>query len=542
MSASLFLAPRALLAPLLLLFATVSQAGNDIAPLLATRGATLTLHGVTLWSTPFLRQLYADEARAPRWRPAQLAVLRKAVDAVVLDGLDPEDFLASQLALLDELPLAAREVIATEALARLAFTLRFGKANPETLEPDWNYTRSFGETDPTAWLRDAILAKDLAAELDGLRPTDAGYRALVEALGMHRVMAAVGGWPTVTAGETLKPGVSDPRIVELRARLDASDEGAPLAPSADPQVYDVDLVKAVENFQRRQGLYVDGAVGKGTLAALNLPVEARIDQLRVNLERMRWVFRDVEDEMLAVNIAAFEAVYTVRGEVRWRGRAIVGRPYRQTPIFKDRLSYVELNPSWTVPPTILKEDILPKLRVDPGYLKTKKLKLVDYDGREVAVSSVDLGRGRGFPYILRQEPGPENPLGRLAFMFPNVHAVYLHDTPSRELFAQAERAFSSGCIRVENPLALARLLLEDDPRWQGPALDKALERGRNQRINLPRRVSIMLLYMTAFADEAGVVQFRKDVYGRDQRVLAALAAPLRWEPPRDFKLPDTPGI
>lgn len=296
---------------------------------------------------------------------------------------------------------------------------------------------------------------------------------------------------------------------------------------------DATLVAAVEAFQRRHGLQVDGIVGRATLAALNVPVAARIAQLRINLERLRWVFRDRAEEFVAVNIAAFQAVYVVQDEVRWRGRAVVGQPFRQTPIFKAELTHLVLNPTWTVPPTILRKDILPKLRQDVGYLRQRKLRVFDREGRSVDASMVDwqsVSVAR-FPYLLRQDAGPDNALGRIKFMFPNAHAVYLHDTPARALFDQAERTFSSGCIRIEDPLGLAELLLDEPQHWNRAGLAAALASGRTRRVDLPRTVPVMLLYLTAFPGSDGALNFRRDVYARDAAVLAALDGPLQWAVP-----------
>ncbi|MEQ8497208.1 MAG: L,D-transpeptidase family protein, partial [Gammaproteobacteria bacterium] len=428
---------------------------------------------------------------------------------------------------------AARELLASEALARLAFTLHFGKANPAALDANFNYSRGFGATDPVAWLRAAIEGDRLAATLAALRPPGPYYARLVAALAMHRALAARGGWPRVPAGDTLEPGMRDARVPSLRARLHAGGEVLPMVASAEAEVYDDALADAVRIFQYRHGLTVDALVGPATLAALNVPVAARIATLRVNLERLRWVFRDIGERYVAVNIASFGAAYLVDGAVQWSARAIVGRPYRQTPVFRDTINYLELNPTWTVPPTILRKDILPRLRTDPGYLVEKRLRVIDPNGGPVDPATIDWRavRAASFPYLLRQEPGPDNALGRIKFMFPNRHAVYLHDTPQRQLFARAERVFSSGCIRVENPLALATLLLADDPAWDRAALEAAIARGRTERVRLARPVPILLLYLTAFADPHGALHFRDDVYGRDAPVLRALEGPLRLQAP-----------
>jgi murein L,D-transpeptidase YcbB/YkuD len=323
----------------------------------------------------------------------------------------------------------------------------------------------------------------------------------------------------------------------LRARLarGAIGEHEPeLAAAPDPNMFGPHLERAVREFQARHGLTVDGFVGARTLAALNVTAEHRVQQLRINLERIRWVFRDIEDELLVVNIAAFHAAYIRRGEILWRARAVVGRPYRQTPIFKAGMTHIIANPTWTIPPTILREDILPAMAKDPAYLGRKHLRIYDRGGAEVAAESIDWTRTRsgGFPYVLRQGPGPGNALGRIKFMFPNPHFVYLHDTPSRALFERAERTFSSGCIRVERPFELASLLLDSDPDWV-PA--KVLESGRTRRFNLDHDVTVMLLYLTAFADENGEVLFRRDIYDRDPAVMQALSGPFRFAPPRGYQ-------
>lgn len=519
---------RALCALVLVLPAAAAADDAEITALLGGTAPQVTVAGTRLWSTPVLRAVY--DGSAPRWSAAGIAALRDSIAQVHSDGLDPADFLVDELARLDALPPAARELLATEALARVAFTLRFGKANPSALEPDWNYSRRFGATDPVAWLRAGIAHPDPAALLQSLRPNGPYYRALAAGLAALRATAAHGGWPTLADGPTLRPGMDDPRVPTLRARL------LPDATADAGTRYDESLIAAVRRFQDDHGLASDGAVGRATRAALNVPVTARIDQLRVNLERIRWVFRDLGDEFVAVNIAGFQAVYFAHGTPRWRGRAIVGRPYRQTPIFRDELSYLELNPTWTVPPTIFREDFLPQLRRNPGFLRQKKLRVVDPNGGPVDASGIDWTRvsAANFRHYLRQDPGPDNALGRIKFMFPNAHAVYLHDTPARELFAQPERGFSSGCIRIEQPLELAVQLLDDPARWSAAALEAALADGRTQRVNLPRRIPIMLLYLTAFPDAAGRIQFRRDLYARDAALLKALDGPLVWTPPSDF--------
>ena len=221
-------------------------------------------------------------------------------------------------------------------------------------------------------------------------------------------------------------------------------------------------------------------------------------------------------------------------EIVWQARAQVGKPYRDTPVFRDSMRYLEFNPTWTVPPTILREDIMPRLKHGPDYLAERNMRILDHSGKPVDVSTIDwpsIAAGN-FPYILRQEPGPNNALGRVKFMFPNKHAVYIHDTPSKSLFAHNERTFSSGCIRVERPFELAEVLLDDPERWDQQGIQQLLDSRRTQRVNLKEPLPVLILYWTAEADAEGRVHFRRDVYDRDAPVLDALEAEFQ------FVLPD----
>jgi murein L,D-transpeptidase YcbB/YkuD len=358
-------------------------------------------------------------------------------------------------------------------------------------------------------------------------PRNAFYRNLKGALAEYRALAAAGGWPSVPAGSTLAPGMSDARVPALRARLAATGDLDSVETAAADDVYDGATVEGVRRFQARHGLEQDGAVGPATLAALNVPVEARIEQMRVNLERARWVLGDLGDDFLVVNVAGFRLYVVRRNEIVWTTRVQVGQPYRRTPIFVATLSYLVFNPTWTVPPTILRRDILPAVRNDVGYLASRNIDVIDDSGMVVDAMTVDWS-GSTFPYRFVQRPGPNNALGRVKFMFPNEHFVYLHDTPSRDLFDRESRAFSSGCIRVEDPLELARLVLRRG--WDEQRIDDVVAAGRTETVTLDDPISVLLLYWTAEADVAGRVFFNADVYARDAEVSSALAAPFRPSP------------
>ena len=341
------------------------------------------------------------------------------------------------------------------------------------------------------------------------------------------------GWPVVADGATLKPGVSDDRIAAIRKRLAISGD-LPKQADNGSHSFDTVLQEGVEKFQDRHNLDQDGAIGPRTLAALNVSVEERIDQIRVALERVRWVTRDIEDEFVLTNIASFKTLLVRDREIVWSGRSQVGRDYRQTPVFKGEMKYLQFNPTWTVPPGILAKDILPRVLQDPGYLATKNMDLINRDGKKVDPASVDWSQysaRRLPPYQFVQRPGPTNALGRVKFIFPNEHFVFLHDTPSKGLFARTERTFSSGCIRVENPFELAEILLNDAEKWNPASIQKLLDSEKPQTVFLKDPMTVMLLYSTVGVADDEVVRFYSDIYDRDARVLKSLNADFEYRLP-----------
>jgi murein L,D-transpeptidase YcbB/YkuD len=279
----------------------------------------------------------------------------------------------------------------------------------------------------------------------------------------------------------------------------------------------------------RRGLKPDGAVGNNTIAALNIPDEVIIDQIRVNLERIRWVLHEDLDTFIFVNIPGFRVYYVRDEKVQWSSRAQVGKPYRKTPVFRGEMTYLEFNPTWTIPPTILAKDILPAVKRDPAYLRQRNIRVLTRQGKVVDEKSIKWSNysGRNFPYILRQEPGPNNALGLVKFIFPNKHAVYLHDTPSKSLFERDARAFSSGCIRIENPFELAKLLLGED--WNDDRIQQVLKSKKTTKVNLSRPIPVILFYLTAFPATNGKLHGRPDIYKRDQAILEDLNAEFKGE-------------
>lgn len=525
---------RALLLCLLALPAVATRAAEDPALAEALRARVAVLAPAS--GGALIGEFYGRRGYAPAWDEGRAGELLALLTAAPEHGLDPADFFLERLRALAASPdadaqqRAERELLLTEALVRYGYQRRFGKVDPATVEPAWNFSRGFANgAAPADVLAEAVAAPSLAGYFADKLPGGPWYRQLQAALARYRALEAAGGWVALPEGPTLKPGARDARVAALRERLRVEgDLAAEAAPTTDPELFDEPLAAAVRAFQARHSLGADGAVGRRTLETLNVPASTRVDQIRLSLERVRWLAGDVPATYVVVNVAGFRVGFVRERKLVWTSRVVVGRAARQTPIFVGRMTYVEINPTWTVPPTILREDVLPKARKDPGYLKRENITVIDRNGRVVDPYAVDW-QGAGRAYTLRQEPGPDNALGRIKLMFPNPHAVYLHDTPAKALFDKPERTFSSGCIRVEDPLALAELVL-DSADWNRATLEAAIAAGKTRRVNLARPLPVLLVYLTAVADADGTARFYRDVYGRDAELLRALDGPVRLAP------------
>jgi len=483
-------------------------------------------------SKHWLPDLYERNDFQLLWQnPQNVRDLLNDIGSVAEDGLNPEDYHLSQLLVLklrldgiespDPALLADYDILLTDSLVRLCYHIQFGKVDPESLDPAWNMTRQVRNANPVGAIEKRLRTGTLAKGLKNIRPEIEYYHQLKSVLKKYRAIQDAGGWETVPEGALLKPGMTDPRIFQLRKRLAVTGEF--VGTVNDTDFYDEALKAAVMRFQGKHQLEADGAVGKNTYAALNITVKQKIDQIRVNLERARWVYHELPEDYIAVDIAGFQA-YNFEGDtVTWTSKVQVGKPFRKTPVFKSKIKYIVFNPTWTVPPTILQQDILPKLKKDPAYLSKMKISVIDKNGSTVDPNSVDWSQySNNVPYTLRQEPGPHNALGRIKFIFPNKHFIYLHDTPSRALYGRRDRAFSSGCIRVEKNIELAELLLNDPEKWNRESIQELIDTNKTQRVDLPKPKPVMLLYVTIWTDENENIIFKNDVYDRDQIVLNGL--------------------
>jgi murein L,D-transpeptidase YcbB/YkuD len=479
--------------------------------------------------------LYEEAGYAALWNAERLETLLALVKESADDGLSPEDYHASELARLapslaaprDAISRAQLDLLATDAFYLLLSHLYLGKVDPTTLDPKWNFEPPpVGDRAGAAFVLDAITSGKLREAVARVRPSHWWYARARAALTEYRALAAKGGWAPIPAGPALKPGSSGPRVVALRRRLAATGDlaGQPL----DAPAFDEPVAAAVRAFQTRHRISPEGVVGPATLAELNVPVGERIRQIRVNLERGRWLLHDAADEdFVLVDVAGFEAAYMRNHAAVWRARVQVGKPYRQTPIFRSKIDHVVFNPTWTIPPGIAAKDTVPAIKKDRGYLAKKGLDVLDAEGRKVDPSTIDWAamKGSGAPYMFRQPAGPDNALGRVKIMFPNPYFVYLHDTPSQELFEKDERTFSSGCMRLQRPLELAELVLNDPENWNAASIASAVAAGETKTVRLKTPVPVLILYWTIDLSTEGRIVFKKDPYERDPKLAAALESP-----------------
>ena len=488
-----------------------------------------------------LTEIYYDNELQPFWiedgkpgpRAADiLAVLEDAES----QGLNPASYFVDKIHQYwdsqDTAGLVRLDILLTLGMMRYVADQHEGRIEPREVDPELFATARDVEVDWDALRQMAFEAPDMKAFLDQQAPPFLQYRELQKKLAEYRALAAKGGWPSISAGETLKPGMENPRVDMVRKRLAVTGDLAP--ENMDSAVFDTALEEAVKRFQQRHNLTPDGAVGKQTLAAMNVPVETRIDQIVLNMERYRWLKRTLMgDRLVAVNIAGFEAVAGKPGKFDVTMPVIVGKTYHETPVFSDTIKYVVFNPYWNLTPSIASNETLPKLKKDSHYLKKHNMRIFkgwgpdapELDATKIdwsKVSKKDMNR-----YRVRQDPGPDNALGTLKLVFPNKYNVYLHDTPAHGLFKKEQRAFSHGCIRMDRPAEMAAWVLGGEEKgWSLARVNEIIAGRKRQVVVLDQPVPVYILYRTAFVNpEDHTLYFYEDVYGRDKLLAKALLGP-----------------
>jgi murein L,D-transpeptidase YcbB/YkuD len=383
-----------------------------------------------------------------------------------------------------------------------------------------------GKVDVSSLLEQALRKKQIRETLMGLRPEKGNYTRLRRTLAEYRAMASKGAWPLISDGPRMRIGLKSDRVVELRKRLAASgDLRADEVTGGD--IFDDRLEQAVIIFQKRHGLKADGVVGRDTRFALNVSLKQRIRQMELNMERLRWILGNPEERFIMINIADFQLYLIEKDTPVISMKVVVGKPFQSTPIFTARMIYIVINPSWNIPGSIARKEILIKIAKNPHYLADQNIEVLEGRGpqeRIIDPETIDWSgiTENALPYRFRQKPGTQNSLGQLKFMLPNSHDVYLHDTPAKRLFSENVRTFSHGCIRIEKPVELAEYLLRDDPHWTRDALITAIDKGTEQIVQIPHPLNVHFLYLTAWVDEEDTLQFRTDIYGRDRRLDEAL--------------------
>ncbi len=441
------------------------------------------------------------------------------------DGLTPTDYPSKSLQALaikgeqgDVNAAAQAELYLSAYFIAYAADLKTGRVSPQKVDP--HLFRSRKTIDSLRVLKDFQGQANASKLLSSYEPRNNHYQTLKKMLKIYTTVLDQGiSWPRVGDGAPIKPGQSDPRVANVRAILAITGDYE-WAASSSP-VYDEKLAIAMRRFQIRHGLEAKGLIGKQSILALNTSPADRQKQIIINMERWRWMPDVLGTDHFLVNIAGFELQRIESNVIVDRMDVVVGAVATQTPEFTAAMQYVELNPTWTVPYSIATNEMLPKLRGNP-YAYAEEFE-VFANGRLANWGSINwAGYGAGsFPFTFRQKPGPKNALGKVKFMLPNSHNIYLHDTPAKDKFANATRAFSHGCIRLSRPGDLAYSLLGDKTGMSASEIDAIWASGETTKVTLPKQIPVHLVYATAFATENGI-EFRPDVYGRDRKLYAAL--------------------
>ena len=482
---------------------------------------------------------YEDRAFDPLWtNPSNarqpLIDLLDAVDASESEGLRPSDYHLEDLRLLfgsyvsaetPDLDLAARlEVIAADAFLTLAAHQYSGRLTRGSLRPNWSVDRGI---DLATRMSEAVQSSRVATTLSGLLPSEPEYQFLKDQLAKLKAQSIGPEGPKVDTGPLLQKGMTDPRVAQAKQRLEAMGfyDIPEDAAQGDLYLFDPDFREAMVRFQKHVNLQEDGFIGEPDISALNKFHAFRIEQVKANMERWRWLPNRLGQRHIRVNVPNYEMKLWQDGQVAFASDAVVGTKAHATPIFSDEIEYLVFNPSWSVPPSIAKRQVVPSFKNDPGIVERNGYVLYQ-NNKEVDPAGIDWSKVNpsNFPYSIRQNPGPTNAMGNVKFMFPNEHAVYLHDSSVRTFFSLSKRSHSSGCVRLKYPMELAYELVTHDGDMTQQDIDDIVEPGgKETRVSLKKNVPIHMIYQSVIPDENGDARFLFDIYGLDERMVRAAA-------------------
>lgn len=512
--------------------------------------AQVSIQGNKLFSSVVIMKFYQNRGFETAWsenkKLSELAYeMRYEIQQAKFDGLNAEDYhldlinsyfmkiesMDTRKTSIETSDIASIDILLTDAYIMLSSHLYFGKVNPESLNAEWNIQRSAPELDIDEKLQEALLEGGLRKKFEELYPSFSVYKKMRDGLRtLFEFQTQFGTepiatWKSLKIVKSIKPGESNNNIPEIRKRLvfwGFLTENL----SIEENQYDSIMEIGMRKFQKRHGMEPDGIIGQGTIHALNQTPTDLIAKASVSLERLRWIPGHLKDqELILVNTANFQLDYIQNRDTLLSSRIIVGKSYHSTPQFSAMMSYIVFSPTWTVPRSIIRNEIIPAVKKDPRYLEKHDMQILTNTGEIVSSSSIDWSKvnPRTFPYIIRQSPGNQNALGLVKFMFPNKYSVYIHDTPARSLFEREDRALSHGCIRLQKPFELAKLLLSFDPKWTDEGIRNAMHLTQEKTVLLDRKIPVLIVYITYWADMIGNIFFRRDIYSRDSEIYFSLS-------------------
>lgn len=457
----------------------------------------------------------------PKFRNSLIDTLKQAE----AQGLFYNDYhgrelekMLSNLSDLDHQELIKLDYLLTDAFFKFGNHLLNGKIDPKKLPKTWDIAKN--KKNQVKLLNQAVNKTNLEIALSQLRPSHPIYQKLVAASKEYQKLKNdLSGFEEIEKGKLIKPGMQDQRLLKIQSRLKALEYLRPGDTLSNS--YSENVQEAIKQFQLENGLMVDGIIGNKSIGVLNQGFDKRAEQILVNLERWRWFPRDLGSHYILINIANFQLQVVEGDQTISTHKIIVGRESRKTPIFSDEIEFLDFNPSWYIPPTIKNKDVIPGARRNPSYLVNKNIDVYNNLGKKLNPFKIDWSSGAVRSYQYKQDPGPTNPLGKVKISFPNRYIVYLHDTPSKSLFEGNSRAHSSGCIRVENAVDLAKYLLSDQKEFTSEEIDKIIEKGTTRRIYLNQKVKVHIFYWTAWR-ENGKTRFTDDIYNYDEATYKAL--------------------